>query len=383
MSRFHALTVTDVTPDTRDSVVVTLQPQSEEQDLFRFEQGQYLTFRRDFDGHEVRRCYSICAGTEDGALKVGIKRVDGGAFSCWAHESMRPGDMVEAMPPLGSFNAPIEPDLARFYVGFAGGSGITPILSILKTVLAREPNSQFTLVYANRQISSIMFREELEDLKNRYLGRLQVIHILKSDAQDTELFSGRVDEQKLSDLFDTLIDPQDIDIAFLCGPHGMMETVRGSLEARGVVADKIRQELFKSDQPGRLPARLRPEVIDGSAKEADLRLTIDGTTREIHMEPGETILEAAHRHNIDAPYSCCAGVCSTCRGKVLEGEVEMAANHALEDDEIRDGVVKRNLYVAICHTCFVSFFFRLCPPLLSKPSARWQRAVHMHGKWRN
>nr|MEC9419890.1 2Fe-2S iron-sulfur cluster-binding protein [Pseudomonadota bacterium] len=268
-----------------------------------------------------------------------IKRVDGGAFSCWAHESMRPGDMVEAMPPLGSFNAPIEPDLARFYVGFAGGSGITPILSILKTVLAREPNSQFTLVYANRQISSIMFREELEDLKNRYLGRLQVIHILKSDAQDTELFSGRVDEQKLNDLFDTLIDPQDIDIAFLCGPHGMMETVRGSLEARGVAADKIRQELFKSDQPGRLPARLRPEVIDGSAKEADLRLTIDGTTREIHMEPGETILEAAHRHNIDAPYSCCAGVCSTCRGKVLEGEVEMAANHALEDDEIRDGYV--------------------------------------------
>ncbi|MGX1497103.1 ring-1,2-phenylacetyl-CoA epoxidase subunit PaaE [Labrenzia sp. MBR-25] len=339
MSRFHALTVTEVTPDTRDSVVVTLQPKPDEQDLFRFEQGQYLTFRRNFDGHEVRRCYSICAGTEDGTLKVGIKRVDGGAFSCWAHESMRPGDMLEAMPPLGSFNAPINPDLARFYVGFAGGSGITPILSILKTVLAREPNSQFTLVYANRQISSIMFREELEDLKNRYLGRLQVIHILKSDAQDTELFSGRVDAEKLNDLFEALIDPQDIDVAFLCGPHGMMETVRTSLEARGVEPDKIHQELFKSDQPGRLPAKLRPEVIDGSAKEADLRLTIDGTTREIHMEPGETILEAAHRHNIDAPYSCCAGVCSTCRGKVLEGEVEMAANHALEDDEIRDGYV--------------------------------------------
>ncbi len=344
MSRFHALTVTGVTPDTRDSVVVTLKPPPGEEGLFRFRQGQYLTFRKDFDGHEVRRCYSICSGTEDGDLKVGIKRVAGGAFSCWANENLAVGEVVEAMPPLGSFNAAIEPATDRFYVGFAGGSGITPVLSILKTVLAREPGAQFTLVYANRQVSSIMFREDLEDLKNRYLGRLQVIHILNNDAQDTELFSGRVDEQKLADLFETLIDPQDIDLAFLCGPHGMMDTVRASLEERGVAADRIRQELFKSDQPGRLPAAQRPAVTDGRAKDADLRLTIDGTTREIHMEPGETILEAAHRHDIDAPYSCCAGVCSTCRGKVLEGEVEMAANHALEDDEIRD------CYVLTCQS---------------------------------
>ncbi|GAB4513204.1 MAG: phenylacetate-CoA oxygenase/reductase subunit PaaK [Roseibium sp.] len=339
MSRFHALTVTEVAPETRDAVVVTLKPRPEEEDLFRFRQGQYLTFRRDFDGHEVRRCYSICSGTEDGALKVGIKRVDGGAFSCWANESLAVGDVVEAMPPLGSFNAAIEPAAERYYVGFAGGSGITPVLSIMKTVLACEPRSQFTLVYANRQVSSIMFREELEDLKNRYLGRLQVIHILKSDAQDTELFSGRVDEEKLADLFRTLIDPHDIDLAFLCGPHGMMETVRESLESHGVPADRIRQELFKTDQPGRLPANRRPAAAAATGKEAELRLTLDGTTREIHMEPGETILEAAHRNDIDAPYSCCAGVCSTCRGRVLEGKVEMAANHALEDDEIRDGYV--------------------------------------------
>jgi ring-1,2-phenylacetyl-CoA epoxidase subunit PaaE len=339
MSRFHALTVTEVAPETRDAVVVTLKPQPEEEELFRFRQGQYLTFRRDFGGHEVRRCYSICSGTEDGALKVGIKRVDGGAFSCWANEDLAVGDVVEAMPPLGSFNAPIEPAAERFYLGFAGGSGITPILSIVKTVLACEPRSQFTLVYANRQVSSIMFREELEDLKNRYLGRLQVIHILKSDAQDTELFSGRLDAEKLDELFRTLIDPQDIDLAFLCGPHGMMSTVRESLEGHGVAAERIRQELFKTDQPGRLPANRRSRAAANAAKEADLKLTLDGTTREIHMEPGETILEAAHRHDIDAPYSCCAGVCSTCRGKVLEGEVEMAANHALEDNEIRDGYV--------------------------------------------
>ncbi len=339
MSRFHTLTVTDVAPETRDAVVVTLQPQPGDEDTFRFTQGQYLTFRKDFDGHEVRRCYSICAGTEDGTLKVGVKRVDGGAFSCWVNENLKPGDTVEAMPPVGSFFAPIEPEKARFYVAFAGGSGITPILSILKTVLAREPDAQFTLVYANRQVASIMFREELEDLKNRYLGRLHIIHILKSDAQDTELFSGRVDTEKLKDLFETLIDPQDIDMAFLCGPHGMMETVRQQLEARGVTQDRIKHELFKSDQPGRLPSKQRPAVADKDAKDADLRLTLDGTTREIHMEPGETILEAAHRNSIDAPYSCCAGVCSTCRGKLVEGEVEMAANHALEDDEIRDGYI--------------------------------------------
>ncbi|MCX2722769.1 2Fe-2S iron-sulfur cluster-binding protein [Roseibium salinum] len=339
MSRFHALTVTEVTADTRDAVVVTLRPGPGDEELFRFTQGQYLTFRRHFDDHEVRRCYSICAGADDGALKVGIKRVDGGAFSCWANEDLKAGDTVEAMPPLGSFFAPLEPEKAKFYAGFAGGSGITPILSILKTVLAREPDAQFTLVYANRQVSSIMFREELEDLKNRYLGRLQIIHILKSDAQDTELFSGRIDELKLEELFQALIDPQDIDQAFLCGPHGMMETVRRSLEIHGLAADRIKQELFKSDQPGRLPQRERSPAADPRAKEADLKLTHDGTTREIHMEAGETILEAAHRHDIDAPYSCCAGVCSTCRGRLLEGEVEMAANHALEDDEIRNGFI--------------------------------------------
>ncbi|KZM49796.1 ferredoxin--NADP reductase [Labrenzia sp. OB1] len=339
MSRFHALTVTEVVPDTRDSVIVTLRPSAEDSDAFRFSQGQYLTFRRDFDGHEVRRCYSICAGTEEGALKVGIKRVDGGAFSCWANENLKPGDTVEAMPPLGSFFAPVEPESAKFYLGFAGGSGVTPVLSILKTVLAREPNCQFTLIYANRQVSSIMFREELEGLKNRYLGRLQIIHILKSDAQDTDLFSGRVNERKLDELLETLIDPEDIDHAFLCGPHGMMETVRQGLEKHGVAPDRIKQELFKSDQPGRLPVNQAAVAADEKSREADLKLTLDGTTMDIHMEPGESILQAAHRNNIDAPYSCCAGVCSTCRGRLLEGEVEMAANHALEDDEIRDGYI--------------------------------------------
>ena len=339
MSRFHTLTVTDVQPETRDAVVVTLKPERGDEALFKFTQGQYLTFRREFDGHEVRRCYSICAGLDERHIRVGIKRVTGGAFSVWANENLKVGDVVEAMPPVGSFHAPIEPAAARHHIGFAGGSGITPILSILKTTLAKEPNSQFTLVYANRHVASIMFREELEDLKNKYLGRLQIIHILKSDTPDNDLFSGRIDAAKLDQLFETIIDPKSIDQAFLCGPHGMMSIIRESLEKHGLKAEKVKWELFKTDQPGRLPMQAVSRQAADAEHAAIMTLTLDGTSREVQMAPGETVLEAAHRHNIDAPYSCCAGVCSTCRGRVLDGEVEMAANHALEDDEIRDGYI--------------------------------------------
>ncbi|GAA0770486.1 ferredoxin--NADP reductase [Roseibium denhamense] len=348
MPRFHSLTVTNIAHETRDSVVVTLQPQAGQEDLFRFTQGQYLTFRKDFAGQEVRRCYSICSGTEDQRLQVGIKKVEGGAFSCWANDELAVGQTLEAMPPAGSFYKPIDEASERHHVGFAGGSGITPVLSILKTVLAREPQSRFTLVYANREVSSIMFREELEDLKNKYLGRLHLIHILKRDALDSDLLSGRVDREKVDELLRTLIDPSEISQAYLCGPHGMMETVRAALADHGVPPDHITQELFKSDQPGRLP--VKPVAADAAAAAdgAELLLTLDGTTRQLRMLPGETVLEAAHRHDIDAPYSCCAGVCSTCRGRVLDGEVDMAANHALEDDELRDG------YVLTCQSRAVS-----------------------------
>ena len=176
MSRFLPLTVTDVQKTIRDAVVVTLAP--EDAEAFRFTQGQYLTFRRAFDGEEIRRSYSICAGLYDGLLQVGIKRVEGGAFSTWANEALEPGMVLHAMPPMGNFHTPLAPDAARHYLGFAGGSGITPVLSILKTTLAREPNARFTLVYANKGVNTIMFREELEDLKNQYMGRVNVIHIL-------------------------------------------------------------------------------------------------------------------------------------------------------------------------------------------------------------
>ena len=234
MSRFHPLTVTDVRRDTRDAIVVTLAPQDDDRGAFEFTQGQYLTFRRDFDGQELRRCYSICSGRDDGVLRVGIKRVEGGAFSTWANETIRPGDVMEALPPQGRFHGEAETPPGAHYLGFAGGSGITPILSIIHTTLARDPAARFTLVYANRAVNTIMFREELEDLKNTHLGRLSILHVLETEAQEIDLFTGRIDAEKLDGLFSGWIDPTAIDRFYICGPEPMMITIRDALRARDV-----------------------------------------------------------------------------------------------------------------------------------------------------
>ncbi|MFP1643058.1 1,2-phenylacetyl-CoA epoxidase subunit PaaE [Pontitalea aquivivens] len=340
MARFHPLEVTDVRRETRDAVVVTLKPRAEDAAVFDFTQGQYLTFRGEFDGEELRRSYSICAGKDEGILKVGIKRVDGGAFSTWANESLRPGDTLDAMPPMGRFYTEIDPAADKHYLGFAGGSGITPVLSIIKTVLAREPQSRFTLVYANRQINTIMFREDLEDLKNLYLGRFSVIHVLEQEGQEIDLFTGRIDADKMTALFDRWIDPKSVDTAFICGPEPMMLAIAASLRAHGLDDARIKFELFASSQPGRAKARAvsKEAIQPGSGTAATV--TLDGATRSFEMpRQGQSILDAALGANMDAPYSCKAGVCSTCRCKVLEGEVEMAINHALEDYEVRAGYV--------------------------------------------
>lgn len=340
MARFHSLTVTDVRRETRDAVVVTLKPSDEDLSIFDFTQGQYLTFRRKFDEEELRRSYSICAGKDEGVLRVGIKRVDGGAFSTWVNENLKAGDILEAMPPMGTFFTVLEPDEPRHYLGFAGGSGITPVLSIIKTVLSREPKAWFTLVYANRQISSIMFREELEDLKNIYLGRLSVLHVLESEAQDIDLFTGRVDAQKCAALFKGWIDITSVTTAFICGPEPMMLAIAGSLKEHGLRDNQIKFELFVSSQPGR--ARQKAVSATGADHAATCRatITLDGATRTFNFpKHGLSLLDAALGNNIDAPYACKAGVCSTCRAKVLEGEVEMEVNHALEDYEVRQGYV--------------------------------------------
>ncbi|PVH29534.1 2Fe-2S iron-sulfur cluster-binding protein [Pararhodobacter oceanensis] len=339
MARFLPLDVTHVQHDTRDAVVVTLRPREEDAERFGFIQGQYLTFRREFEGEELRRSYSICAGLDEGSLKVGIKRVDGGAFSTWANEALKPGAVLEAMPPMGNFHAPLDEKAGRNYLGFAGGSGITPVLSILKTVLSREPKSRFTLVYANRQMSSIMFREELEDLKNSYLGRLSVIHVLEAEGQEIDLFTGLVDAEKMKSLFRHWVEPETVDMAFICGPEPMMLTIAGSLKDHGLSDEQIKFELFASGQPGRAKHKAVSKTAD-SGEACEATVTLDGATRTFRMpKSGESLLDAALASNMDAPYACKAGVCSTCRAKVLEGEVEMLTNHALEDYEVRQGYV--------------------------------------------
>lgn len=337
MARFHPLTVTEIRKTIRDAVVVTLRPENGAD--FDFIQGQYLTFRREFDGAELRRSYSICAGKNESTLQVGIKKVDGGAFSTWANEDLKPGDTLEAMPPMGSFFTRLDPSQARNYLGFAGGSGITPVLSILKTTLAIEPDSSFTLVYANRGVNTIMFREELEDLKNIYMGRLTVIHVLESDAQDIDLFTGRVDAEKCSALFKHWIDIATIDTAFICGPEPMMLGIAAALRDHGLSDEQIKFELFASAQPGRLERKASTSGDGTTTKTTEASVTLDGSARSFIMDKEQTILDAALENAIDAPYACKAGVCSTCRCKVLEGEVEMVANHALEDYEVQRGYV--------------------------------------------
>ncbi|MBY6046805.1 2Fe-2S iron-sulfur cluster-binding protein [Vannielia litorea] len=343
MAQFLPLTVTDVRPTTREAVVVTLQPDDPE--AFAFTQGQYLTFRQEIDGTEIRRSYSICCGVGEG-LQVGIKRVEGGAFSSWANDNLKPGMRLEAMPPSGRFFVTLG-EAPKHYLAFAGGSGITPVLSLIRTTLAAEPQSRFTLVYANRAAATVMFREELEDLKNRHMGRFRVIHVLEHDGQEVPLFSGRVDGEKVAALFGGLIEPEGVDVAFICGPEPMMLAISEALKAAGLSGDQIRFELFKSDQPGRLPQRVVAALAEG-AKGAEAKVTLDGVTRTLTVEPGQTVLEAGLAASMEVPFSCRAGVCSTCRCRVLEGEVEMAANYALEDDEVAKG------YVLSCQSHVIS-----------------------------
>lgn len=339
MARFHDLKVTDIHKTIRDAVVLTLEPVNGAAEEFDFTAGQYLTFRRDFDGEELRRSYSICAGKDDGVLQVGIKRVEGGAFSGWANTELSVGDIVQAMPPMGSFHAPIDASAEKKYLGFAGGSGVTPVLSILKTTLAREPQSQFTLIYANKGINTIMFREELEDLKNLYMGRFNVIHILETDAQDIDLFTGLVTQEKCAELFKHWVDIENVNTAFICGPEPMMLGIAAALREHGLDDSQIKFELFASAQPGRAKRKTSSADADRKDNQTSASITLDGSTQSLTIPKDLSILDAALENAMDAPYACKAGVCSTCRCKVLEGEVEMIANHALEDYEVEKGYV--------------------------------------------
>jgi len=341
MPRFHPLQVTDIRRDTRDAVIVSMRPQTPEPS-FDFIPGQYLTFRQPIDGQELRRSYSICCTPEEGCLQVGIKRVPGGQFSTWANTQLQVGDILNAMPPSGNFHIPAAAsNEARHYLAFAGGSGITPIISIISSKLKTEPLARFTLVYANRQISSVMFRETLEDLKNRYLGRLSIIHILESEGQEIELFTGQLSEDKCAALFNHWIPLAGMHTAFICGPEPMMLTIAQALQNHGMGKERIKFELFASSRPAGSAPRPPNEAATAASDTCQASVTLDGTARhfDIPLDGSQTLLDAALSNQLDAPWSCRAGVCSTCRCRILEGEVEMRINHALEDYEVEQGYV--------------------------------------------
>ncbi|MBL1437962.1 MAG: 2Fe-2S iron-sulfur cluster binding domain-containing protein [Rhodobacteraceae bacterium] len=330
MPRFHSLEITNIRRETDAAVVLTLSPQSGD---FRFEAGQYLTFRKDFNGVELRRCYSVCAAPEE-ALQIGIKAVKGGTFSSFANEALKVGDVLDAMPPMGNFGAKI----ATNNLGFAGGSGITPLLSIIKTTLQADKNAHFTLIYANQSVASTMFRDELQNLKDRFLNRFQIIHILEDNAQDINLFSGRLDAEKLEGLFKGWVNIEAVDQAFICGPAPMMEVVKEGLRKHLDLA-QISIEQFLSDQPGRAAQKAAP--LKSAAPRGALQATIllDGVGHEVVLDAETSVLQAALNAQLDAPYACRAGVCSTCKARLVEGEVEMRANQALEDYEVEQGYI--------------------------------------------
>ncbi len=340
MARFYPLETTRVRKITRQAVELTLRPVGGGD--FGFVQGQYLTLRRVFDGVEIRRSYSICAGPDEGALQVGIKRVDGGLFSAWAFESIVEGTIIESMEPAGAFDSPLEGSASRRYLALAAGSGITPVISIVKTRLAAEAGSDFTLIYANRHLDTVMFKEELDDLKNLYLSRLNIVHILRDAQEDALLCRGRIDAEKCALLFDRLIDVKALARIYLCGPEPLMRLVAGALTSRGVDSNRIRRELFVgTDGPetGKRRASAPAAKTEGAEEGVRVSLTLDGVVRDFEIRKGQTLLDAALEQGLDMPYACRAGVCSTCKCRLVEGEARMRVNHALEDYEVEEGFV--------------------------------------------
>lgn len=338
MSRFHPLRVASCRNETRDAVIVTFDVPDRLRSAFRFVQGQHLTLRVSIDGRDLRRSYSICSAPFENTLRVAIKRVPDGLFSSWAHQHLKPGQFIDCMEPSGHFHVPLEPSSTRHHVAFAAGSGITPVLSILKTTLAGEPQSHVTLVYGNRASTSVLFREELADLKDRYTARFSLVHILSREHQDIDLFTGRIDREKCDQLFERWIDPSTIDVAYICGPRSMMEGVSESLQSHHIDKSRIKMELFSAGLP---QAPRRHNASDEErAPQCEVTVIQDGHRRKFQVSRNQqTVLDSALEQGIELPYACKGGVCSTCRCKLTQGEVEMGTQYALEDYEIARGFI--------------------------------------------
>lgn len=338
---FYALSVASVEQLTDDSAAITLHVPDELRDEFDFAAGQSLTLRRMIDDTEHRRSYSICAPA-GAAPRIGVREIPDGLFSRWLVREVRPGDVIEVQSPSGSFVA--SEDLAGRHLCIAAGSGVTPMLSIASTVL-RNPESSVTLLYGNRRTTSVMFAEELADLKNRYRERLDLVHVLSREPRDVELFSGRLDAERLRRLITLLVPVGSLDHVWLCGPFGLIADARAVLDELGVPAERVHFELFYVDEPP--PELERAEaVIEGDV--SAVTISLDGRTTTSPMSRAVSILDGAAASRNDLPFACKGGVCGTCRAHVTSGEVDMRRNYALGDDEVARG------FVLTCQTLPVS-----------------------------
>ena len=335
--RFHDLKVAAIARETPDAVAIAFEVPHDLRETFAFRPGQYLTLSTDIDGEEARRSYSICSVPGEPYLKVGVKKVADGRFSSFVNDRLAIGDTIRVMPPEGRFTSLIGE--RHDYILIAAGSGITPMLSIAKSVLGHEPGSTITLIYGNRSSDTIMFLEELEDLKDRYLGRLQIVHVLSRESQDVELMSGRITGERIVAFVERgLIDPAASDAVFLCGPGEMIDDVTESLKGLGLAEDRIRFERFTPS--GDRIARKAPSQKAQEAAKAgtEVEVILDGMRRRFPVRDAEqSVLDAAHEAGIELPYSCAGGMCCTCRCRVVEGETEMAVNYSLQPWEIEAG----------------------------------------------
>ena len=342
--RFHDLTVKRVSPEAAGAEAITLAIPDEAKDSFAFEPGQFLTLRATVNGQDVRRSYSISSPRSRlaarGELEIGIRPVENGLFSNWAAQSIKAGDTIQVMPPDGRFV--VKKKRAIHRVGFAAGSGITPILSIAASTLEEQPESKFTLVYGNRRMSTVMFNEALQDLKDRYRDRLTLIHVLSRQAQEVDLLQGRIDGDKVREIIHALLPVASMDEVFICGPDAMISATEDALLQAGVPADRIRTERFTVGLPaGANPVGTGTSAAVAAQAEKDISLTVvlDGKEHELAIGPDEHVLDAALNAGLDLPFSCKAGVCCTCRAKVLDGTVVMDKNFTLEAPEVAQGFV--------------------------------------------
>jgi ring-1,2-phenylacetyl-CoA epoxidase subunit PaaE len=339
MAHFYDLQVKDIYKETTDCSVITFDVPEALHSDFDFQQGQHLTLKSIIDGQEVRRSYSLCSSPVDKTWKVAVKQIPGGLFSTYVNEVLRQGDHIDVMAPSGKFGVPVDASRKKEYVVFAAGSGITPILSIIKTHLALEPNATFKLFYLNRTVKSIIFKEAIEQLRNQFFGRLEIFYFLTKEQRDIELFNGRFSSEKMQILTKTLIDVERTDEVFICGPEEMIFLIRDELVAAGLDSDRVHYELFVSglsEEDKQRVARLAEQQIDG------VEVTIIDGGKEFHFtmtDDYDNILDAALGAGADLPFACKGGVCSTCKCKVEEGNVEMKVNYALEADELAQSLV--------------------------------------------